>query len=346
MNSSEQASYLSLISATYEFLSFKINSLDEETTGRPAINRKNTEGMLIMDIVESGEFVHNLSEDTKKEHTSLRGCIADILETVYLYIIKEREARNSVHKELIVQLIPEYIAISRRLNEKLNYLKATVSNNSLPKEEYVQDSRLELILNALKKSSEFKQTISKEYVYRPHIAGFAFAIVLAALLSTLPIVFIKCYGAATEILSLITNNSPSNEINIYSTVYWDVLCVIHITIMVLAVIVLICFWIRGMHLKKEINTGNISARFVYAHYYTFPLLAKFGIDLKKYVYEMLECAKSGYPLALYQVGKMYEEGYRGIIQKNLKLAIHYYSCASKYVSLANERYKVLTQKFN
>ncbi len=348
MNTLEQKSYLDFILAINEFLSFKLNSLDEEVSGKSVIHHKHKGNMFVSNIVEKGEFIYYLSENTKKEHMALRGHLADILETVYQYVIKEKEARSSVHKEKIVRLIPEYMAVSRHLIEKLSALKTDVVNSNTPKGEYVQDSRIELILNALKKSTEFNETIDKEYRYRPWIAVLIWVTIFGAMLSALALVVMKCYDAATETLYFITatNQSPVKNTDVCASVYWYAISIIHMIFFSLTVIMIIGFRIRGLHLKKEIKNGNVSARFAYAHYFQIPLAAKFRVDLKKYVYEILECAKSGYPLALYQAGKMYESGYGGIVEKNLNLSIHCYSCAAKYVKKAQERYKVLTKNFN
>ena len=348
MNILEQRNYLDLIFAINEFLNYKLNSLDEEISGKPVAKQKNNEAVLISGIVEKGEFVYYLSENAKKEQIVLRGYLADILETTYQYIIKERESRNSVHKEKMVLLIPEYMAISRRLLEKLEALKADIENSNALKGEYEQDSRVELILNALKKSTEFSETIGKEYKYRPWLAILMWVLIFGTSISVLVLVFMKCYDATTEILYLMTarSQSPVKSTDVCSSICWDIASIISITFVVLLAIALIAFKIRGSHLKREIEKGNVSARFVYANYYQIPLIAKLRPDFKKYVYEILECAKSGYPLALYQAGQMYEYGYGRIIEKNLSLSISCYSRASRYIKKAQERYKVLTKNFN
>lgn len=348
MDTTEQKNYLDLILAIDKFLNFKLNSLDEEASNRSNGNYKFEENALILSCVEKGRFINHLLENAEKQHMALRESLADILETIYQYTVKEKEARGSVHKERMIQLIPEYMATLRHLIEKLNNLKITAVNGNAFEEKCVCDRRLETVLNELEKSTELEKTSDKEYKHRFWHAVLIWVLLFGTTLSALSLVVMKCYDAITEFIHFMTVNShsPVEPTNICVSVYWQVAHDILVAFFFATVITLICFKIRVMQLKKEIKKGNASARFVYAHYFLIPLVVKFDIDYKKYVYEIMECAKCGYPLALYQLGKMYEDGYYRIVEKNINLSIYCYACASRYLKEAQEKYNVLTKNFN
>ena len=66
----------------------------------------------------------------------------------------------------------------------------------------------------------------------------------------------------------------------------------------------------------------------------------------KYIYEIMESAESGYPPAMFHLGRLYESGYRGIIKKDGHLAKQYYARSARYIKEAKQRYDALSHNMS
>lgn len=343
----KQENYENLIDNLSSFLMHKLKTLDLEYAEK---NReKKNDAPLLLAIYESGSFLINNKNEDRENFILINGILADVLEGTYQNLLSEKNARQSGNLDEIKMLIPILMASYRKLFNFLNSSLSDIKSGKNFTKQYVNDNRTELILIAIKKTVEETQLIEQEYKYSLPFVYAGYAILFLFLISALAIVTCSVVDVITDFFATfasITNNFENfTATTLTKTNYYSVFKALFFIFAVFVIVYLITLRLYLKFLKKKADEGNVSARFVSAQFYVTPILGhSIKMDLQKYVYEIFDCAQSGYPKAIYEVGKIYEFGFGKIITPNIQLAKQYYSKASKYVKEARVRYNILSKK--
>lgn len=351
MSETDSKKYLDLIRATEEFLRVKMEKLDEEASGEGEPKKKDlSASMHITRICNAGEFIHSKTREEIAERIGLHGLLSDILESVYQWVLKDREVRETGAYESIRRHIPEYMAECRKQLRALEEAKSIIPTPGALAEGYIADNRLELILTALRKTVEFNLVVDREYKFSHLALWVGLALCGIALISLLSYLTLGIIDGTTLFLSAFKEYYPLfesvNPTYFAETALDTVLRVSFAVSAVFLIIYVIATKIYIKTLKRRSEEGNVSARFVLAYYRIIPFAISVKPNAEAYVYEVMACAESGYPPALYRVGRMYELGYGRLVKPDKRLALQYYSKAAISEKNARARYEVISRNFN
>ncbi len=330
-----------------EFLNFKLESLYYEAAGKKNSQIINRDSYYITNIYNKGIILFTDPAEKTDELIKFNGILSDILESIYQEILKDREIRENETVENIKRHIHEYMANCRkRLQSIIDFNAALQGSYNIPNT-YLPDNRLELLLNSLQKTTQFQQILKKEYKFNAFIVSLYYAFICIVMFIIFLLISLSMIDSITDLLSFL-NEIPSLSFHINKTNYCDTSFYYFLKLagnifLYLLIILFICRTIYFSILNKKSKEGNVSARFVYAKYriLSFRLLVK--SHNARFVYEIINCAESGYPPALAQVGAFYEKGFGKIIKKDKRLALHYYSRAARYIKEAEKRYIILSK---
>lgn len=342
MNDMDKRAYEDFLAAIRDFLSHKMNMLDAEASS--AQFSRNTDDREscrdILKLCEAGEFLSRQSDELREECVTLNGMLADLVESIYQSILEERRVREHASSDDIAHLVFSLLAKFRKLLRRTNELAAAFESLPAAEGDYVVDDRLELVLVAMKKTTEFERVVVKEHtrnlvVYYGSfglLCGLGVALILTTTLYALIPIF--------ELLEHLQLASAPAILG-YAYVFRNLSGILLVAVILCKLAIRIYLAV----LAKETKEGNVSARFVSAFYYLTPIGFSIRIDIGRFVHEVFLCAESGYPPALYEVGKIYEFGCSKLVKSDKRLAMQYYAKASGYVPKAKDRYERLSRNF-
>lgn len=342
--------YTELIQSIRDFLTFKLEVLDFEASGKKKTSQGSSDAYYISKIYAEGSILFTQPPSEEAALIGINGLLSDILETLYQGVLKEREVRTSGTSEDINRFIPTYMASCRKQLRALNHVTSVLRDPTAAPNDYLPDDRLEMLLTALKQTTQFHQIVEKEYQFNKFVFFLGYVLFGLQVSSLFAVVLLKFIDASTDFFSFLSR-AGALSITIEPTAFvgspvYQALRICHGVLLVLLLAYSVTLKIHLGILSKKSKSGNISARFVYAHYH----LSMFGISLlthtKSFVYEIIECAESGYPPALYRLGLMYELGYSTIIKPDKRLALQYYSRASRHIQAARDRYNILSRSLH
>jgi hypothetical protein len=345
MTDTEKKKYYSLAESIKDFLEYKLYLLDAEASGKKA-QRGDPSLAKISAICEAGSFAFSLTDEKRQKCIGLIGKLSDMLEAIYQLTIDEKNARESGMDEDVKRMIPVVMSGYRKQLFLLDEIGGAISEPLTDSERYIPDDRLELIILALKKTTEFKSIIEKEYKLNKFVFALGFILIGLSALLFFGVLILLITDSVTELLYYLNASgalsAPIERTSLSSTLLFVYLKRGALYSFILFILYFILIKVYLKHLKKKSEQGNVSARYVLAFYRLNPFGLSLKIDQNGYLYELMECAESGYPPALYRVGIMYERGYGKLIARDLQLAMQYYSRAARYVKDAKTRYDILS----